>query len=149
MKFKTEIKPSLLKLLTFFEFLFLLLGVSLPLATIDEFWIFSSEFSVLSIAYTLIGAREYVLSVIIITFGLIFPILKIMQRSFDLGLFQIVPLHKFALVDIFLLSFLVFGGKLSYFFDVNLQLGFYLMVAAVIISYLQVIIAHNTCKNKL
>ena len=147
MQIKNEIKQSLLKLITFFEFTFLLLGVSLPLATIDEFWFFSSEFSVVSLAYTLFNSKEYTLAIIIITFGLIFPILKIFQHSFTSRFFQTLPLHKFALIDIFLLSFLIFGGKMSYFYEVNLQLGFYFMLSSILLSFLHILFFHNQLKN--
>ena len=143
MQITSQIKHSFLKLLSFFEFMFLLLGVSLPLATIDEFWFFSSEFSVLSLAYTLLNCKEYALATIIIAFGLIFPILKVFQQSFVSRLFKTLPLHKFALLDIFLLSFLIFGGKMSYFYEVNLQLGFYFMLSSVLLSFLHVLIIHN------
>ena len=143
MQNKNDIQQSLLKLLIFFEFMFLLLGVSLPLATIDEFWFFSSEFSVVSLAYTLFNSKEYALAVIIIAFGLIFPILKIFQHSFASRLFKTLPLHKFALLDIFLLSFLIFGGKMSYFYDVNLQLGFYFMLSSILLSFLHILVVHN------
>ena len=143
MQNKNDIKQSLVKLLTFCEFMFLLLGVSLPLATIDEFWFFSSEFSVLSLAYTLFNSKEYAIAVVIIAFGLIFPILKIFLHSFASRLFKTLPLHKFALLDIFLLSFLIFGGKMSYFYDVNLQLGFYFMLSSILLSFLHNSIVHN------
>ena len=144
---KNQINHSLIKLLTVFEFVFLLLGVSLPLATIDEFWFFSSEFSVVSLAYTLFNSMEYALAIIIITFGLILPILKIFQRSFALRFFHTLPLHKFALLDIFLLSFLIFGGKMSYFYEVNLQVGFYFMLSSIFLSFLHVLLVHKELNN--
>jgi hypothetical protein len=143
-----KIRSSFVTLLTLFEFIFLLLGVSLPLATIDEFWFFSSEFSLISLSYNLFYSKEYVLSIVIITFGLIFPIFKIMQRVFISGFLRTLPIHKFALLDIFLLSFLVFGGKISYFYEVNLQLGFYFMLSSIILSSLYLIIKHNESTNK-
>ena len=147
MQIKSKIRYNILKLFTFFEFMFLLLGVSLPLATIDEFWFFSSEFSVLSLVYTLFNSKEYALAIIIVAFGLIFPIFKIFQYRFESQLFQTLPLHKFALLDIFLLSFLVFGGKISYFYEVDLQLGFYFMLSSILLSFLHVLLVHNQFKN--
>ena len=147
MQITNQIKHSFLKLLTFFEFMFLLLGVSLPLATIDEFWFFSSEFSVVSLAYTLFNSKEYTLSIIIIAFGLIFPILKIFHHSFASQVFQTLPLYKFALIDIFLLSFLIFGGKMSYFYTVNLQSGFYFMLSSILLSFLHILLTHNQLEH--
>ena len=47
----------------------LILGVSLPLAKINEFWFFSSEFSILSISRDLIINKEYLLGLVVIFFG--------------------------------------------------------------------------------
>ena len=143
-----KIRSRFVTLLTLFEFIFLLLGVSLPLATIDEFWFFSSEFSLISLSYNLFYSKEYILSIVIITFGLIFPIFKIMQRVFISSFLSTLPIHKFALLDIFLLSFLVFGGKISYFYEVDLQLGFYFMLSSIILSSLYLIIKHNEFTNE-
>ena len=52
--------------LIFFETLFLVLGVVLPIARIDEFWFFSSEFSILSVSKDLFINSEILLSFIII-----------------------------------------------------------------------------------
>ena len=128
------------------EIVFLILGVSLPLATIDEFWFFSSEFSVISLTYTLAINQEYTLAIVILTFGLIFPFLKIFQKPLSSNFFFNLPLHKFSMLDIFLLSFLIFGGKLSYFYDVKLQLGFYFMLSSVILSYIPLLILTKTSR---
>ncbi len=132
---------ALIKLVAPFELFFLLLGVSLPLATIDEFWFFSSEFSVLSLSYILFINNEYILAFIIIFFGLIVPAFKIVIRVTRPSLLTILPLQKFAMLDVFLLSFLIFGGKLSYFYEVTLQFGFYFMLSSIILGYLAILMA--------
>ena len=125
------------------EVLFLLLGVSLPLAKIDEFWFFSSEFSVISLTKTLLQNREYILGTMIIAFGFICPLLKITQRVIPTTIVNRLPLHKFAMVDMFLLSFLIFGGKMSYFYEVNLQIGFYFLSLSLIISLTHVMFSKS------
>jgi len=40
------------------------------------------------------------------------------------------------MVDIFLISFLLFSSQLSYFFEVSLLKGFYFLFAALVVSYL-------------
>jgi len=132
-----------LKILTLIEFTCLILGVFLPLATIDEFWFFTSEFSVASLSYNLIVNNEYILAIVIIAFGFLFPCLKLFQRLMNPEFINTFPIHKFSMLDIFLLSFLVFGGKLSYFYEVNMQIGFYFMLSSILLSYLYLII-----KNK-
>ena len=127
-------------LLSFIEFVFLVLGVTLPLARIDEFWIFTSEFSVLSISNNLIINNEFLLGIIVIVFGLIFPIMKIILRHTKLKIIQNFNLHKFSMVDIFLISFLVFSGKLSNFFEIEILLGFYCLFISMLLGYIQILI---------
>ena len=146
MSYKNKAKLSWKSPMIFLEFILLVLGVSLPLATIDEFWFFSSEFSVISLTYTLAVNQEYTLAVVISVFGFIFPLIKIFQKTFAFAFFSNLPLHKFAMLDIFLLSFLVFGGKLSYFYDVHLKLGFYCMLLSVVLGYILIIISKKSSK---
>ena len=121
------------------EFILLILGVTLPIAKIDEFWIFTSEFSILSIAIDLMINNEFVLGVIVIGFGLIFPLIKIIFRHTNIQFINRYNLHKFSMVDIFLISFLVFSSKASSFFDLKLLLGFYFLLASIILGYSQII----------
>ena len=86
-----------------FETFFLLCGVYLPLVRTNEFWFFSSEFSVISITRDLFINGEILLSAIIILFGFIMPFIKIILKIFVLVFFERFNLHKFAIVDIFLL----------------------------------------------
>ena len=140
----TKREKTFTKLILACEFVFLLLGVSLPLATIDEFWFFTSEFSLISLSYTLFSNKEYLLSTVIVTFGLIIPLIKIFKKSLGSQFLANFPLHKLSMLDVFLLSFLIFGGKLSYFYEVNLQVGFFFMVSSIFLSYLSLIISWRT-----
>ena len=126
--------------MSFIEFFFLILGVTLPIARIDEFWIFIFEFSVLSISKNLILNNEFLLGIIVIVFGLIFPIIKIILRHTNLAIIQNFNLHKFSMVDIFLISFLVFTGKLSNFFEIEILLGFYCLFISMLLGYIQILI---------
>ena len=136
MNFKNHLKY----ILVFFETLFLILGVILPIARIDEFWFFSSEFSILSVSKDLFLNSEILLSVIIITFGFLFPLLKIFLKVFEIEKIKNLSLHKFSMVDIFLLSFIVFAGKTSNYFEVHLMHGFYFLLASIILGFVYLII---------
>ena len=72
------------KSLILFETIFLFCGVYFPLARIDEFWFFSSEFSILSLTRDLFINGEILLSTIIIIFGFIFPFIKIISKIFNI-----------------------------------------------------------------
>lgn len=112
----------------------LLMGISAPLALIQEFWVFTSQFSIVSIICTLWESKEYALSLTIVTFGVIFPAIKVVSKIFRLREFERIGLDRFALVDIFLLAFLVFSAKLSSFFDVTLLSGFYFLLGFIIVG---------------
>ena len=126
--------------LSIIEFFLLTLGVSLPIARVDEFWIFSSEFSVLSVAKDFLVNKEYFISFILLFFGFIFPTIKIISRHTSFKYIKKYNLHKFSMVDIFLISFLVFASKASNFFDMKILLGFYFLLGAVFLSYVQIIL---------
>tara|TARA_B100000401_G_C52638121_1_gene639350 strand:- start:345 stop:797 length:453 start_codon:yes stop_codon:yes gene_type:complete len=126
-------------ILSFVEFILLILGVILPIAKIDEFWIFTTEFSILSIAKELIINNEFLLGIVVISFGLIFPIIKIIYRHTKVQFISRYNLHKFSMVDIFLISFLVFSSKASSFFDMEILLGFYFLMASVLLGYFQIV----------
>ena len=130
----------MLVLLSFIEFFLLILGVTLPIAKIDEFWFFTSEFSVFSIAKNLMLNNEFLLGIIVISFGLIFPVIKIIFRHTNIQVIKKYNLHKFSMVDIFLISFLVFASKVSSYFEMEILLGFYFLSASVLFGYLQIVL---------
>mgnify|MGYP001382051011 FL=1 len=123
-----------------FELIFLLLGVYYPLATMEEFWIFKSEFSILSISYDFFINKELALFFVVFFFGFIFPILKIISRVLKINFVEKFNLHKFSMVDIFLISFLVFIGKSSNFFDIELGIGFYFLISSIFLGYSQILL---------
>ena len=133
----------MLILISVFEFILLLFGISLPIAKIDEFWFFSSEFSILSIVKDLFINNEYLLAIIIISFGFFFPTIKIISRHLSLRIINEYNLHKFSMVDIFIISFLVFASKASSFFNMEIQLGFYFLLLSVLLGYTYIIFTKN------
>ena len=130
------------------ESIFLCLGVYLPLATIDEFWIISSEFSILSLSEKLLIENEWTLGLLVFLFGVIFPIFKIITRLFYIKIFEKFNLHRFSMVDIFLLSFLVFSGKLSKFYELELLIGFYFLITSILLGYIQIIFQNMRSKKE-
>tara|TARA_B100000212_G_C27321973_1_gene510539 strand:+ start:770 stop:1180 length:411 start_codon:yes stop_codon:yes gene_type:complete len=130
-------------LLISFELIFLLLGVYYPLAKMKEFWLFKSEFSILSISYDFFVNEELTLFFVVFFFGFIFPVLKIISRILKINFIKKFNLHKFSMVDIFLISFLVFIGKSSNFFDIELGIGFYFLIISIFAGYFQILLSRN------
>jgi len=117
------------------EALFLALAVCLPLATIDEFWIFSDEFSLLSLTHTLLVSNEIFLGTIVLTFGCLLPAFKIGCKIFKITSFERLNLHRFSMIDIFLFSFLVWMSKVTVHFSIELEAGFYFLLLTVFLGY--------------
>ena len=114
------------------EIILLFIGVPAPMARVQEFWIFNSEFSMLSIISTLWESGEYLLSLVVLVFGIVFPGAKVASKIINYGGLERLGLDRYALVDIFLLAFLVFSAKLSNFFEITLLPGFYFLLAFVL-----------------
>ena len=117
------------------ELVSLLAGTSLPLVSITEFWIFENEFSILSLSGTLLLSNEILLAVVVCSFGFVFPLAKLLTSFFE-GLGSIpTTIQRFCMVDVFLLSFLVYGSKVSESYDVVLGAGFYFLCIALTLSF--------------
>ncbi len=111
------------------------MGVFLPFAYIKEFWLFKSEFSVFSLVVTLIESKNFLLGFSILIFGILIPILRLLTNNFPINFLRKINLHRLAMLDLFLASFLVFSSQSSYFFEVTLLKGFYFLLIAALISY--------------
>ena len=122
----------------FLELACLLAGTSLPLVSITEFWIFENEFSVLSLSRTLLLSNEILLAAVVFSFGFMFPLAKIITNFFE-GLGSIPKtIQRFSMLDVFLLSFFVYGSKISGSYDVVLGAGFYFLCVALTLSFARV-----------
>ena len=105
------------------------------MVSITEFWIFENEFSILSLSGTLLLSNEILLAVVVCSFGFVFPLAKLITSFFE-GLGSIpTTIQRFSMVDVFLLSFLVYGSKVSESYDVVLGAGFYFLCVALTLSF--------------
>ena len=82
---------------------------------------------------------EVILFSAVITFGVLLPFFKIVERILSLKVTARINLHKFAMLDIFLLAFLIFAGKLVSSFNATIEFGFYFLFASVLLGYIQII----------
>ena len=142
----------------------LILGATLPIAQITEFWLFETQFSILGIGATLLSSGEILLAFVVLGFGFIFPMIKII-----LGMrvdAQEHPSHqygqkhtrrkeraraffqKFSMVDVFLLSFLVYGSKISETYEVTLGIGAYLLMTSIALSLFKPYMLANGDKSR-
>ena len=125
------------------EAILLFLGIFSPFARIQEFWIFKEEFSIHSLIIALFDQQNFLLGGTILLFGILIPLMRLCANFIPIDKLKNLNLHKLAMVDIFLISFLLFSSQLSYFFEVSLLKGFYFLFAALVVSYLN----HWTMKS--
>ena len=75
------------------------------------------------------------LFLIILIFGIISPVIKVFAKAIgNISLTNL--LHKFTHIDILLVVILIYISKSSYYLDVILGSGFYILTASVILGYL-------------
>ena len=133
------------KYFTILELVFFLLGITLPLMIVTEFWFFKNEISLIHIIIGLLTNGEYLLGMMITVFGVIIPLIKITSRILNFRHLNKLPLYKFSMLDIFLISFIIFASKFSQIFNAKIDIGFYFLLASVLIGFLQVVL--STHKN--
>lgn len=126
------------KLLALLELIFFGFGISLPLLSVSEFWFFKNEISLINIVFGLFENAEYFLAVIVSIFGVVIPFIKISARLMGLKFVDKFQLHKFAMLDIFLISFIVFSSKFASLFDAKIGIGFYFLSASILIGFIQI-----------
>jgi len=125
------------------EAILLFLGIFSPFARIQEFWIFKEEFSIHSLIIALFDQQNFLLGGTILVFGVLIPLMRLCTNFVPITRLENLNLHKLAMVDIFLISFLLFSSQVSYFFEVSLLKGFYFLFAALVVSYVN----HWTVKS--
>ena len=126
------------KLLSLLELIFFSFGISLPLLSVSEFWFFKNEVSLINIVYGLFENAEYLLALIVAIFGVLIPLIKVSSRLMGLTFLEKFQLHKFAMLDIFLISFIVFSSKFASLFDAKIGVGFYFLLASILIGFVQI-----------
>ena len=126
------------KLLSLLELIFFSFGISLPLLSVSEFWFFKNEVSLINIIYGLFENAEYLLALIVAIFGVLIPLIKVSSRLMGLKFLEKFQLHKFAMLDIFLISFIVFSSRFASLFDAKIGVGFYFLLASILIGFVQI-----------
>ena len=124
------------KLLILSELSFFILGISSTLIITEEFWIFSHSFSIVGALELFYKEKEFALFLLIFIFGVSAPLLKMLLKIFNLN-FMVAFLHRFTFLDIFLVAILIYVAKSSSMIDANVGVGFWYLLTALAISYLQ------------
>ena len=137
-----------IKLLILSEISFFLLGISSTLIITKEFWIFSHSFSILGALELFYKEKEFALFLIISIFGISAPLLKMLLKIFNIN-YMVAFLHRFTFLDIFLVTILIYVAKSSSIIDADVGVGFWYLLTALGISYLQILLLFIINKQEL
>lgn len=129
-------KNKIIRLLITLELIFLICGVFSPIAKINELWLFNSSYSLYSILLKLFNEGEIFIGIIVGVFGIFFPFLKIVSKYSKTNFFEKTNLQKFSMLDIFILSLIIFSSKTSIYFEIDFLIGFYFLIISIGIGYI-------------
>ena len=120
-------------------------GLAMPIATIEQFFIFDSTFSVLSGLMELATGNQIVLFVLVLGFSVVLPIFKItvllrVAFSGQLGnarvkrwIHLIHQYGRWSMLDVFVVAMLVVAVKLAAIADIETHPGLYLFSAGILL----------------
>ena len=125
-----------------------ILGVFSPLMTVKTWFLFANTFSLVSGLTQLVQAGHYVLFLIVLTFSLLMPLVKL-----SLGVFVNITtsrthtcsrrvLHwlalcgKWSMIEVFIVAILVVVGKMRGIAAVEVHYGLYAFAASVLLLHL-------------
>ena len=116
----------------------LAVGLSQPIMSIDRFFLFEEEVSIIGALTVLVQDGEWLLASVVGLFSIFFPILKLVLawrlwqvsdlRNPKLGqqLEIMVAVGKLSMLDVFLVALVIAAIKISFVSDVEVQYGLYL-----------------------
>ncbi len=139
----------LLQLLLVLALLLLLLGVFLPLMTVEKLWLIENSFSLLSGLWLMLLEGRWLLALLISSFSLLLPLLKIAvllrvlrlaaQRTGSSAML-LRSLHwmhlygKWSMLDVFVVAVLLASVKLGALAQVQIHSGLYAFAASVLLT---------------
>tara|TARA_R110002094_G_scaffold649_2_gene3440 strand:- start:1457 stop:1960 length:504 start_codon:yes stop_codon:yes gene_type:complete len=148
----------LLGLALFLALGLLLLGVFLPLMTVEKFWLIQNQFSLLSGLLQMLAEQRWFLALLIGSFSLLLPLLKIAvlfrvlslsEQTGEASVSLARTLHwmhlygKWSMLDVFVVAVLLASVKLAGLAQVEIHSGLYAFAASVLLTML--ITARVTC----
>lgn len=124
-----------------------ILGISLPIATVEKFWLIKNEFSLLMSLKELAAepnAQNILLLIIIAVFTFVFPIAKFATMLLQIKYYGqnwqnkmtyfVETLGHFSMVDVFVIALMVLLLKLRVLINVSIHAGFYWFSASIVLS---------------
>lgn len=122
------------------------LGISMPMFSLQKFFVVNDTFSLLGGVYQLVSIREYFLAVVITAFSVLTPILKFIfswvalsmeNASPEKRLFAVHNLSKickWSMADVFIIAILAATIKLGGLATVKVHIGLIFFASYVLLS---------------
>lgn len=139
---KTQIKLLLLWITVLLTFV---IGICLPIVTVEKLWISKNTFSLLgSLIRLLTEFGNLFLFLIILCFTILFPIAKIITMFYQIKYYNqnwqnratkiLETIGHFSMVDVFVIALMVLLLKLKILVDVKIEIGFYVFTLSIVLS---------------
>ena len=123
----------------------LVLGLFMPIMTVEKFFIFADSHSIYSILWTLFEEGEWLLLVLIFIFSIAMPVVKldqlcriwfrydVLEVDVDRAMKRIDTVSKWSMGDVFVVAVIVVVFKTSgAFADARFESGLYVFAASVV-----------------
>jgi len=135
-----------LNILIVVSLILLAIGVFAPLMTLKQFFIFENQLSLFSGLIELIAQKEWLLFIIIFSFSIIFPIVKILFLFLVLNagtkgkphrkkiMNWLAHIGKWSMLDVFVVALLLVSIKLDVIADIQIHYGIYAFGSSVLLT---------------
>ncbi len=134
-----------LRVLIALSIVFLIIGLLAPIFTISKLVIIQNSFSIIGGVLKLIEEQQWFLFLIITTFSIILPIVKIIVLSLLVShkidssvknkkyLHWIHQIGKWSMLDVFVIAILIVGVKLGPIVNIEMEFGLYAFAISVLL----------------
>ena len=127
------------RLLLSLSFIFFSISIYLPIIKIKTVFIISKDISILQSVFILFDAGLYFLSILILIFSTIFPLLKyiyLFNFIFEINYFRKSKLmnniSNWSMTDVFVISLIIAIYKVSLLSDIEVYNMFYLFILSIL-----------------
>lgn len=146
--FRHPIRGLIVNLLLLCAAALLFYGLQAPILTLEKFYFFSNTVSLLSALQTLAREAEWGLFVLVGSFSVLFPLLKIMMLLLVWNLDPafgdrhrrhlrwLAAYSKWSMLDVFVVALLVVSVKLGSLAEARVEVGIYAFAASVVLAML-------------
>ncbi|VAW96509.1 hypothetical protein MNBD_GAMMA22-1748 [hydrothermal vent metagenome] len=142
---KHPVNALFLQILITLSIIFLIIGLLAPIFTISKLIIIQNTFSIISGIQQLIENEQWFLFIIITSFSIVLPVVKIIVLSLLVShkiassdknkkyLDWIHRIGKWSMLDVFVIAILIVGVKLGPLVDIEMNFGLYAFTISVIL----------------